>query len=61
MEQRTIVIVVEGGAIQNVLGVPKGVQVHIHDYDTEGALPQNVTEDSDGNTFYCDIWLTEEE
>jgi len=33
---KTILIVVEGGIIQDVLGIPEGVQVVVCDYDVEG-------------------------
>ena len=33
---KTILVVMEGGVIQDVVGVPRGMRVGVRDYDVEG-------------------------
>jgi hypothetical protein len=33
----TVFVVLEGGLVQEVRGIPPGVEVHVVDYDIEGA------------------------
>jgi hypothetical protein len=35
----TIIVHVDGGVIQDIEGIPPGVEVHVRDYDTDGAEP----------------------
>jgi hypothetical protein len=54
-----IIIIVEGGIVQNVLGVPKGTTVEVHDYDTDGANPEEddrLHRDKDCDTYYLSSW-----
>jgi hypothetical protein len=43
-EPKTILIVVEGGVIQDIEGIPPGVQVVVRDYDVDGS-EENIVED----------------
>lgn len=47
-----IVITIEGGAVQNVLDVPPGVSVHIHDYDTDGCDEKDLETDGSGDQYF---------
>jgi hypothetical protein len=49
----TIICVVEGGMVMNVIGrLPRHIKVVIRDYDTEGVPDDEVDgKDSDGNSY----------
>lgn len=55
-----IVVVVEGGVVQNVLGVPAGVVVEVHDYDTDGT-DKHLGVDEHGNAYAIGEWGHEAE
>lgn len=38
---RDIVITLEGGLIQSIQGIPKGVRIIVLDFDTEGSRPED--------------------
>jgi len=72
--EKKIIITVDGGVIQNMCGIPEGVLVEVHDYDTdresdvdfrthddgliEGA---EVRKDADGNNYEVGVWGPEKE
>lgn len=33
---RTITVIVEGGLVQDIQGIPKGIRVKVLDYDSDG-------------------------
>lgn len=48
-----IIIVLEGGIVQEVKGLPAGTTYAIHDYDIEGADPEHdaIGEDEQGREY----------
>jgi len=38
---KTILVVMEGGVIQDIVGVPRGMRVVVRDYDVEGVDPDD--------------------
>ncbi len=55
---KTITVIVEGGMIQDVIGIPKGVRVEVHDYDTEGGDPdiESIETDRQGGRHFVSLW-----
>jgi hypothetical protein len=54
-----IIIIVEGGIVQNVLGIPKGTTIEVHDYDTDGANPEEddrLRRDQAGDVYHLSSW-----
>ena len=54
-----IIITVEDGVIQYIYGIPKNVQIEIHDYDMNHYkyYPKpDVDEDYNGNEFVVTVW-----
>jgi hypothetical protein len=45
---KTIVVTVEGGVIQNMSGIPEGVIVEVHDYDTDRESDKDFRTHDDG-------------
>jgi hypothetical protein len=43
MPENKIIITMEGGLVQDVTGIPRGVRVRIVDFDIEGADPEELT------------------
>ncbi len=58
MKKKTIVVVVEGGVIQNILHIPRGVRVQVRDYDAEGEdrSDPRIKRDRVGDPYYCATW-----
>ena len=48
---KDIIITVEGGAVQNVEGVPEGVRVIIKDYDIDGIEEEILQLDPDQDWY----------
>jgi len=48
----TIEIVVEGGTILSVCGIPKGVQVRVLDFDCDGCTGPNVKTNEEGENYW---------
>lgn len=44
IKENCIHIFVEGGVVQDVIGIPKGEEIIIVDWDSEGVEPKNLTE-----------------
>lgn len=40
---KTIKIYVQGGMIQEIENIPKGITIEVMDFDTEGADEENIT------------------
>ena len=60
MNEKRIIITVEGGLIQNIDGIPAGVVVEVHDYDLdEGDEDEDTKNDADGNSYREGIWEAE--
>lgn len=54
MKKRIITVIVSGGVVQSVEGIPEGVVVHVHDYDVDGG--QNLQRDSEGYSYCLSSW-----
>ena len=52
---KVVKIIVRGGVIQDVQ-VPEGVQVVVHDYDTDGTEPERLSRDENGDACVVNIW-----
>ena len=50
------VIVVEGGVVQEVYGIPPGVVVRVKDYDVDGCDEAHLKQDRDGERFHESAW-----
>jgi len=55
-EKKRIVIYQDGGLIQNIEGIPKDVVIEARDYDIDGADPEDVKLDGDGQEYTEVIW-----
>jgi len=55
-----IVVVVSGGVVQDVVGVPPGVVVEVHDYDTDGS-DESLGIDEEGYPYLLGEWRHEPE
>ena len=55
MDKPEIIISVEGGLIQSIEGIPPGVKVEVHDYDTDGSMGQH-RKDKDGAIYRLSTW-----
>jgi hypothetical protein len=53
-----IVVVVSGGVVQDVLGVPPGIVVELHDYDTDGT-DESLGIDEEGYPYFFGEWRHE--
>ena len=51
-----IVIVVEGGVVEDVLGIPQGYGLELHDYDVERSNESDLETDDDGDKFFRGVW-----
>jgi hypothetical protein len=59
MKNKKIIITVEGGIVQNVEGIPKGETIEVHDYDTDGAVPEEddrLRRDKNGGVYHLSSW-----
>ena len=59
MKTKKIIIIVEGGIVQNVIGIPKGATIEVHDYDTDGATPEEDNRlhfDKNGDVYHLSSW-----
>ncbi len=52
---KVVKITVRGGVIQDV-DVPEGVQVVVHDFDTDGTEPDRLSRDENGDECVVNIW-----
>lgn len=58
-EQHKIIITVDGGLIQDIENIPPGIQVEIHDFDTEGADDSEITMINNDEAV-TSIWTSKE-
>lgn len=54
--QKTITIILGGGLIQEIEGIPDDVRIVVRDYDVEGADEQELSADENGNECFESIW-----
>lgn len=55
MSENKIIVIIEGGTVQNVVRHGEGAQavaVEIHDYDTDGCEPEGFTYDECGDPYH---------
>ena len=58
IEAAKVVVVVSGGAVQDVTAIPAGIDVFVHDYDTDGQDEENTKTDIDGEKYLLGVWTT---
>lgn len=51
-----IEIVISGGCVQDIVGLPHGYTIVIKDYDIEGMESDRCKEDEDGDVYEELIW-----
>ena len=47
----TITVIVSGGVVQCVTGIPAGIRVVVQDYDCDGCDVDGVLRDANGDTY----------
>jgi len=57
---REILIVIQGGLIQEVYGIPPGLVVRVKDYDVDGCDEAHLKQDRDGERFRESVWSHED-
>jgi len=57
---KEILIIVEGGVIQEIYGIPPDVVVRVKDYDVDGCDPVRLKQDRDGERFLEIRWTHED-
>ena len=55
-----ILIIVEGGVIQEIYGIPPDIVVRVKDYDVDGCDPARLKQDRDGERFFEGVWTHED-
>lgn len=55
-----ILVVVEGGLIQEIYGIPPGVVIRVKDYDVDGVEEDRLQRDRDGRRYIESVWANEE-
>ncbi len=55
-----ILIVIEGGLVQEVYGILPGVVVRVKDYDVEGFEDAHLKHDQDGEPYRESVWTHED-
>jgi hypothetical protein len=58
--KKTITVGVYGGMIQWIQGIPEDVRVVVYDYDIEGAGPEDLSQDAEGNQCIEAVWEANE-
>ena len=51
--KHVIYVILDGGLVREVLDVPAGIEVHVIDYDTQGADPQDLDQSPFNGTPCC--------
>ena len=53
-----IIVVVEGGLIQDIVGIPSGVKIEVRDFDVEGTDPEyhELKTTLDGEEYVSSVW-----
>ena len=49
-------IIVEGGLIQQIYNIPKGIKIIVHDYDTDGIETDDTSKDQNGDVYVESTW-----
>lgn len=57
---REILIIVEGGVVHEMYGIPEGMTVRIKDYDVDGCSESEVLRDRDGERYRQIVWTHED-
>lgn len=52
----TITVIMEGGLIQDIIGIPAGITIRVHDYDVEGVDTEDLKTNGDGEEYTEAIW-----
>lgn len=60
-ERPKIIVIVEGGCVQAVQGMPKGFSLFVHDYDVEQVDCEDTEVDARGDHYQCLGPWTEED
>ena len=55
--RRVVEVIVQGGMVANVKGLPKGMELRIMDYDIEGVDEEALKKDKDGDEYNEVVWL----
>jgi hypothetical protein len=53
---KTIDIILDGGLVRDIQGIPEDYQVRIRDYDVEDAHPDDVKKDEKGLECFEFFW-----
>jgi hypothetical protein len=59
VKTKKIIITIEGGIVQNVNGIPRGTIIEVHDYDTDGGIPEEddrLRRDKSGDVYHLSSW-----
>ena len=51
-----IVIVMEGGVIQDIVNIPPGVEIEVRDFDIEATIAEELEETPDGEQYVQSLW-----
>ncbi len=65
--QKPIVVIVSGVVVQDVSGIPAGLFVHVHDYDTDGQIPLSpddfrtkyIRTDDNGDNYFLGVFTNQ--
>jgi len=61
VKKHKIIVIVEGGLIQDISNIPKDIEIEVHDYDCDSEPDpnnkhNNTREDSDGAYYWQSTW-----
>lgn len=51
-----ILIIVEGGVLQEIYGIPPDVVIRVKDYDVDGCDEHDLERDRDGEPYRQSVW-----
>ena len=54
---RKAVLIISGGVLQSVKGLPKGITLEVRDYDTDGVDDAALKVDRDGDCYNEVVWI----
>ena len=57
---REILIVIQGGLVLEVYGIPPGVVVRVKDYDIDVCDDAHLKQDHDGERYFEGVWTSED-
>ena len=55
-----ILVIVEGGVIQEIYGIPSDVVVRVKDYDVDPRDDPDYPRDRDGEPYFEAVWTVED-